>query len=306
VQLSGLERNLTHSDYWVFHHPEVFCCMVSSYNFCCFSFHHLMKNLFLCILFFNRLSLCCKGPPGCAKTSLAKAAAGSAGIAFISLSPAEVFASSYVGDAEGIIRRAFSLARSVAPCILFFDEIDAILGTAGGGGSINDRMGRESSSEARVLSTFLNEMDGVDSSPLDGVLCLGATNRPTVLDAALLRPGRFDKVIYVPPPDRVARRSLFSLQLAKAKYCCESIDVDYLASDVVSGKLTGAEIIGVCQEALMLAMREVLENDNGGTANAASPLLTKQHLDQTLRGLKPLLTDGILAEYQVFEQRHKI
>jgi transitional endoplasmic reticulum ATPase len=215
-----------------------------------------------------------------------------------------VFASSYVGDAEGIIRRAFSLARSVAPCILFFDEIDAILGTAAGSSSTNHGMGRESSSEARVMSTFLNEMDGVDSSALDGVICLGATNRPTVLDAALLRPGRFDRVIYVPPPDLAARRSLFSLQLARVKCCKETIDLDYLANDNVSGRLTGAEIVGACQEALMLAMREVLENgienENGKTCYP-EPILTKSHLDQTLRGLKPLLTDSMLAEYKMFE-----
>jgi len=167
-------------------------------------------------------------------------------------------------------------------------------------------MGREASSEARILSTFLNEMDGVDSSPLDGVLCLGATNRPMVLDAALLRPGRFDKVIYVPPPDEASRRSIFSLQLAKAKCCHSTIDLDYLASNEVSGRLTGAEIVGACQEALMLVLREHLENierARGDSTMCAQPILTQRHLDQTLKTIKPLLTDKTLAEYRCFEEK---
>jgi SpoVK/Ycf46/Vps4 family AAA+-type ATPase len=130
------------------------------------------------------------GPPGCAKTTLARAAAGSSGVAFLSLSPAEVYASSYVGEAERIVRQAFILARSTSPCILFFDEIDSIFGGGGGSGGGGGGNGRGNSSEARVLSTFLNEMDGVDiaGAGKDGVLVLGATNRPWTLDAALMRP----------------------------------------------------------------------------------------------------------------------
>ena len=130
------------------------------------------------------------GPPGCAKTTLARAAAGSSGVAFLSLSPAEVYASSYVGEAERIVRQAFNLARSTSPCILFFDEIDSIFGGGGDSGGGVGGNGRGNSSEARVLSTFLNEMDGVDiaGAGKDGVLVLGATNRPWTLDAALMRP----------------------------------------------------------------------------------------------------------------------
>ena len=157
------------------------------------------------------------GPPGCAKTTLARAAAGSAGVAFLSLAPADVYASSYVGEAEAIVRRAFALAKSSAPCILFFDEVDSILGSDSGDNASHGmgRGGRGSSAEARVLSTMLNEMDGVDGSIQDGVLVLGATNRPDCIDAALLRPGRFDKVIYVPPPDVPARRAILKRQCEK-------------------------------------------------------------------------------------------
>ena len=106
-----------------------------------------------------------------------------------------------MGDAEGIVRHAFDLARSAAPCVLFFGGIDAIIGGGdeGAAGKQGHGMGRGTSAEARVLSTFLNEMDGIDGSVEDGVLVLGATNsnRPGTLDAALLRPGRFDRVIFM-------------------------------------------------------------------------------------------------------------
>ncbi|KAL3790972.1 hypothetical protein ACHAW5_005217 [Stephanodiscus triporus] len=133
------------------------------------------------------------GPPGCGKTLLARAAAGAAGVAFLSLGPADMYSPSYVGDAEAAIRHAFDLARSAAPCVLFFDEIDEIVDGGGGGGDRRGHgMGRGSSVEARVLSTFLNKMDGVDGSAEDGVLVLGTTNRPGALNAVLLHPGRFD------------------------------------------------------------------------------------------------------------------
>jgi transitional endoplasmic reticulum ATPase len=124
---------------------------------------------------------------------------------------------------------------------LFFDELDAILGCDENNGDHSNGMGRVSSSsaEARVLSTFLNEMDGVDGSWKDGVLVLGATNRPGTLDAALLRPGRFDKIIYVPPPDYQGRRSILSMQCKK--WPCR-IDVDHLAEEHETGMMTGAEI----------------------------------------------------------------
>jgi transitional endoplasmic reticulum ATPase len=134
------------------------------------------------------------GPPGCAKTTLAKACANAANVAFMTLTPADVYAAPYVGDAEAVIRRAFKTARVGRPCVLFFDEIDSIVGggsdnNEGGGTGMGGR-GDGKGPEARVMSTFLNEMDGVDMAGDDGVLVLGATNRPNVLDAALLRAGR--------------------------------------------------------------------------------------------------------------------
>lgn len=247
------------------------------------------------------------GPPGCAKTTLARAAAGASGIAFFSLSPADVYTSSYVGEAEAVVRRAFTLARSAAPCILFFDEIDSILGCNDSSGNSAHGMGRSAkSAEARVLSTFLNEMDGVDASQDDGVLVLGATNRPSTLDSALLRPGRFDGIIFVPPPDEEGRRALLEMQCLAWK--CETtesnggggesfVNIDLLASDEVTGSMTGAEILGACREAAMRVLRESIENEM-----EIIPHMKQQYLEGAFRNVKPLLSNKqVLEEYTAFE-----
>ena len=232
------------------------------------------------------------GPPGCAKTTLARAAAGASGVAFLSLSPAEVYSSSYVGEAEAVVRRAFSLARSAAPCVMFFDEIDSIFGGSPDGG-------RGGSAEARVLSTFLNEMDGVDNKGgTDGVLVLGATNRPWTLDSALVRPGRLgDKVIYIPPPDRAARRALLEMQFPSHRH---TMDFDFLSSDEITGMMTGAELVGACQEAKLEILRCVIQ----GTSEDKSMngLRMRDHLVSILRSRKPLLSDpSAFHEYRIFE-----
>jgi len=254
----------------------------------------LKKNVFSRMKIVPPRGILLIGPPGTAKTTLAKAAAGSCGIAFFSLSPADVFASSYVGEAESVIRRAFSIARSASPCLLFFDEIDAILG----GDDANGVKGRQSSStaESRVLSTFLNEMDGVDTTVTDGVLVLGATNRPSTLDAALLRPGRFDKIIYVPPPDEAARRSIILLQCKKLglnESDMRNIDINRLASEEISGLMTGAEIEGACQEAAVDAMKEYLKSPK-----EILGAVRHEHLENAIKNVQPLLSDSkLLSQY---------
>jgi SpoVK/Ycf46/Vps4 family AAA+-type ATPase len=261
------------------------------------------------------------GPPGCAKTTLARAAAGSSGVAFLSLSPAQVYGSSYVGEAERVVRQAFHLARSTAPCILFFDEIDSIFGSGGGndsgglGGS-----GRGSSAEARVLSTFLNEMDGVDiaGAGKDGVLVLGATNRPWTLDPALLRPGRLgDKIIFLPPPDKEARRSIFERQFGNVASVNTSTnetsdemrwDLDFSILIELSEQMTGAEIVGACQEAKIQWMRESILNYEPleGEGKNEEGFREQDCIVNALMSIKPLLSNPeALEEFQVFENRDK-
>jgi SpoVK/Ycf46/Vps4 family AAA+-type ATPase len=274
------------------------------------------------------------GPPGCAKSTLARAAAGTAGVAFLSLSPADVYASSYVGEAEAVVRRAFCLARSAAPCVLFFDEIDAILGcnddatSSSSSGGMSRNTG--SSAEARVLSTFLNEMDGIDigsSSGLDatgGVLVLGATNRPWTLDTALLRPGRFDKKILVPPPDWQGRREILEMQTQKWTISGNCRDYDDAADrgmnlDVLADKstgMTGAEIVGACQSASHKALCEVIESHKNTTSSSSSSNISIridddpafQHRQQellleALHNVKPLLVSNpsILQDFELFQ-----
>lgn len=151
----------------------------------------------------------CYGPPGTGKTQLVRAAARATNATFLSLSGADVY-SPYVGDAEASIRQIFSQARAALPAILFFDEIDAIV-------TKRDFNDDASATELRVLSTFLNEMDGVSASKgqyshfdfhfkltffFVGLLVIGATNRPDRIDPALLRPGRFDRLLYIDSPSQ--------------------------------------------------------------------------------------------------------
>ena len=223
------------------------------------------------------------------KTTLARAAASASGCAFLSLSPAEVYGSSYVGEAEATVRRAFALARSTTPCILFFDEIDSILGAERESNHGMNRSGGGSSAESRVLSTFLNEMDGVDGSWEDGVLVLAATNRPTLLDRALLRPGRFDKNIFVPPPDYSGRVCILSMF---CKSWNANVDIEYLASDEVTGSMTGAEIVGACRAAAMRAVRR----SNAGEEDIEQVQIGQDDLEKSLKEVKPLLADSAYSD----------
>lgn len=230
---------------------------------------------------YTRGGILLHGPPGCAKTSLARAAAR--GRPFLALSPADVFSTSYVGDAEAVVRSAFDLARSIQPSILFFDEIDAVVGAEDLSSTRGDSV------QARVLSTFLNEMDGIDTgsnATENEVLVLAATNRPWTLDSALLRPGRFDKVLYVPPPDVVAKAELLR------KYGVRGDSLVMAQTETVL--MTGAEIVGACREARLACWRDGRKD------------LTDDVVVESLRNVRPLLANpGILEEYESFGQRSR-
>ncbi len=184
------------------------------------------------------------GPPGVGKTLLAKAVATQTEANFISVKGPELL-SKFVGDSEKGVREVFRKARRAAPCIIFFDEIDAL---------IPSRSGGESSAVAnRVLAQFLAEMDGVEE--LKNVLVLGATNRLDLLDAAMLRPGRFDHVIEIPPPDDRARAAIYAVHLA-SRPLEPGIDAADLARR--SPGASGAEIAAVCAQAAMEAVRRAV------------------------------------------------
>jgi transitional endoplasmic reticulum ATPase len=187
------------------------------------------------------------GPPGCGKTLLAKAIATESKVNFISIKgPALI--SKYVGESEKGIREMFRIARQAAPCIMFFDEIDAIAATRDGAA--------DSHVSQRVLSQFLTELDGVEE--LKGVLVLGATNRVDMLDPAILRPGRFDEIVTIPPPDETGRQQIFAVHL-RGKPASPEIDAAAMAA--LTEGFSGAEIAAACTRAALLAVRRVVTDD---------------------------------------------
>src|SRR5918994_3057787 len=183
------------------------------------------------------------GPPGTGKTLMAKAAANESEANFISIKGPELL-SKWVGESEKGVREIFRKARQAAPCIIFFDEMDAI--TPARGGNFGDSHVTE-----RVISQFLTELDGLEI--LTNVVVIGATNRPDIIDPALLRPGRFDRILYVPPPDRDSRLQIIKIH-TKKKHLAEDIDINRLA-DATDG-YTGADIASLSSAAVMLALRE--------------------------------------------------
>ncbi|MGA2300489.1 MAG: CDC48 family AAA ATPase [Candidatus Acidiferrum sp.] len=187
------------------------------------------------------------GPPGCGKTLLAKALATESELNFISIKGPELM-SKYVGESERGIREIFRKAKQAAPAILFFDEIDSIVPHRSAGGA-------DSQVAERVISQFLTELDGIEE--LKGVLVLAATNRPDIIDPALLRPGRFDLVFELPVPDEQARLMVFRVH-TREKPLARDVDLQNLAKEAAG--FTGAEIEAVCQEAAMRAIREAIQS----------------------------------------------
>ena len=182
------------------------------------------------------------GPPGTGKTLLAKAVATESDANFISVRGPEIF-NKYVGESEKAIREVFNKARQTAPCVLFFDEIDAIMSTR----SQSD----DSGVSQRIVNQFLAEIDGMKS--LQNVLVIGATNRADILDPAVLRPGRFDAIVFVPPPDKPARVEIFKVH---TKNMPLEKDVNFDALAEMTDGYSGADIEGLCREAAMTAVRD--------------------------------------------------
>jgi len=210
------------------------------------------------------------GPPGCGKTLLAKAIATESQVNFISVKGPSLL-SKYVGESEKGVREVFRKARQAAPCIVFFDEIDALIPRRSGGTS-------DSHVSERVLSQFLAELDGVEE--LKGVLVLGATNRLDMLDPAMLRPGRFDHVIEILLPNETERAEIFEVHL-RSKPLAKEVDVKDLASR--TPEFSGADIAGVCYKAALDAVRRVVEaRESKKTDKAPEPRIKGEDLIRAL------------------------
>ncbi|MCG8424076.1 MAG: CDC48 family AAA ATPase [Proteobacteria bacterium] len=203
-----------------------------------------------------------EGPPGCGKTLLAKALATESGVNFISIKGPSLM-SKFVGESEKAVRDVFRKARQAAPCIVFFDEIDALFPMRGHGGG-------DSGVSDRVSAQILTELDGVED--LRGVMILGATNRADLLDPALLRPGRFDLVIEIPLPDAVGRHEIIDIHV-RNKPIVSGVDLHGLA-DQCDG-MSGAEIAEICQHAAMRALRRAISSIDDDTGHDESSERTR-------------------------------
>jgi len=214
------------------------------------------------------------GPPGTGKTLLAKAVATESGANFIAVRGPEIF-SKWVGESEKMVREIFRKARMAAPAVIFIDEIDALATARGFGG--------DSLVSERVVAQLLAEMDGVKA--LENVVVIAATNRPDLVDPALLRPGRFDRIIYVPPPDFRARLEILLIH-TRSTPLAKDVDLEELARRTEG--YSGADLELLVREATFLALREDI--------NAKE--VAMRHFEAALNKVKPSITSDMLKFYE--------
>ncbi|XP_041267938.1 LOW QUALITY PROTEIN: ATPase family protein 2 homolog [Onychostruthus taczanowskii] len=220
------------------------------------------------------------GPPGCSKTMIAKALAHESGLNFLAVKGPELM-NKYVGESERAVREIFRKARAVSPSILFFDEIDALAverGNSSGAGNVADR----------VLAQLLTEMDGIEQ--LKDVTILAATNRPDMIDKALLRPGRIDRIIYVPLPDAATRKEIFRLHFQSMPVSNEVCLAELVER---THKYSGAEITAVCREAALLALQEDIHAKS----------IMGRHFQSALTVVSPRIPDSLIQFYADYQQQ---
>ncbi len=232
------------------------------------------------------------GPPGTGKTMLAKAVATETEANFISVKGPEIY-SRWLGESEKAIREIFRKAKQASPCIIFFDEIDAIAPIRGSSSS--------SQAVERVVSQLLTEMDGLEK--LHNVVVIAATNRPDIIDPALLRPGRFDRLIYIGAPDLETRKEIIKIH-TNPERLSPDIDIELLAKRMEN--YTGADIAAVCNEARMLAIREFVNNSipneklNNEELNRSK--VKREHFEHALKQVKPTPKELIEKYMKVAEK----
>ena len=219
------------------------------------------------------------GPPGTGKTMIAKVVASESEANFILVKGPELL-NKWVGESERGVRKIFEKARQTAPTIIFFDELDAIA----------PKRGLELGSRVteNVVNTILAEMDGLEE--MQDVTILAATNRPDILDNALLRPGRLDRLLLIPPPNEKSREEIFKIHTRNMPLL--DIDIEKLAEK--TGGYVGSDIESVCREAALLALREDINTDK----------ITNKHFEQALKKVKPSISKEALKTYQEMEETY--
>merc|ERR1719217_768448 len=246
------------------------------------------------------------GPPGCGKTLLAKAIANECQANFISVKGPELL-TMWFGESEANVRDVFDKARGAAPCVLFFDELDSIARSRGGssggdGGGASDR----------IINQVLTEMDGMGAKK--NVFIIGATNRPDIIDPAVLRPGRLDQLMYIPLPDEGSRMNILKSVLRKSPVASD-VDFAYLARTLHG--FSGADITEICQRAAKMAIRESIEKEieqekeraaAGGDAAMDEdlpdlvPEITKYHFEESMKFARRSVSDNDIRKYEMFSQ----
>ncbi|KAB1212364.1 hypothetical protein CJ030_MR5G025132 [Morella rubra] len=231
------------------------------------------------------------GPPGCGKTLIAKAVANEAGANFIHIKGPELL-NKYVGESELAVRTLFSRARTCSPCILFFDEVDALTTKRGKeGGWVVERL----------LNQLLIELDGAEQRR--GVFVIGATNRPEVMDRAVLRPGRFGKLLYVPLPSPY-ERGLILEALGRKKPIDASVDLCIIGQMEACENLSGADLAALINEAAMIALEEKLTSTES-TSDAAPSTIKTQHFERALGKISPSVSHKQKEYYKILSESLK-
>eukprot|EP00735_Rhodelphis_limneticus_P013894 TRINITY_DN7856_c0_g1::TRINITY_DN7856_c0_g1_i1::g.23808::m.23808 TRINITY_DN7856_c0_g1::TRINITY_DN7856_c0_g1_i1::g.23808 ORF type:complete len:803 (-),score=249.15,sp/P54774/CDC48_SOYBN/80.67/0.0,AAA/PF00004.24/1e-47,AAA/PF00004.24/1.5e-46,CDC48_N/PF02359.13/4.5e-23,AAA_22/PF13401.1/1.2e+03,AAA_22/PF13401.1/1.5e-05,AAA_22/PF13401.1/0.0031,RuvB_N/PF05496.7/1.2e-05,RuvB_N/PF05496.7/9.2e-06,AAA_16/PF13191.1/1.6e-05,AAA_16/PF13191.1/0.00044,AAA_17/PF13207.1/2.1e-05,AAA_17/PF13207.1/0.00078,AAA_33/PF1 len=243
------------------------------------------------------------GPPGCGKTLLAKAIANECQANFISVKGPELL-TMWFGESEANVREIFDKARQAAPCVLFLDELDSIAkargSSSGDGGGAADR----------VINQILTEMDGVGVKK--NVFFIGATNRPDIIDPAIIRPGRLDQLIYIPLPDEPSRLAIFKSSLRKSPI---APDVDLSVIARVTKGFSGADLTEICQRACKLAIREAIEKEIQQEKWRAAhpeamdtelpdpvPEITRAHFEEAMKYARRSVSDADIRKYEMFSQ----
>ncbi|MDP2899903.1 MAG: AAA family ATPase, partial [Candidatus Bathyarchaeota archaeon] len=224
------------------------------------------------------------GPAGTGKTLIAKAVATESGVNFISIKGPELL-SKWVGESEKGVREIFRKARTAAPCIIFFDEVDAM--APGRGSSLGD-----SGVTERMVSQILTELDGLQE--LKDVTVLGATNRPDMVDPALLRPGRFDRLLYIPAPDLDARKAILRIH-TKGMPLADDVNIDKLAEQTET--YTGAEIASICSAASLAAINDHLAahpNEDEAKKHKGELKVHERHFEAAFEKVKPTSLQSVM------------
>jgi transitional endoplasmic reticulum ATPase len=233
------------------------------------------------------------GPPGCGKTLLAKAVASECSANFVSIKGPELL-TMWFGESEANVREVFDKARAAAPCVLFFDELDSI-GVARGSGS-----GAGGASD-RVMNQLLTEIDGVGAKK--NVFFVGATNRPELLDEALLRPGRLDQLIYIPLPDLPARQGILESTLRKSPIA-PNVPLSFISQKTEG--FSGADLSELCQRAAKAAIRDAIAADelkDDDMADGMGTEITRKHFEEAFAGARRSVDATQLAKYDQFRKK---